>query len=45
MATLEEIERHWSINDLMDAHDALDMEIEMGQIESDRTKAEADRKK
>jgi hypothetical protein len=28
VATLEEIERHWSINDLYDAHEALDIRAE-----------------
>ena len=28
IVTLEEIERSWSINDLMDAHEALDIQQE-----------------
>lgn len=28
IATLEEIERSWTINDLMDAHEALDVQAE-----------------
>ncbi len=28
VATLEEIERSWSLNDLMDAHEALDIQQE-----------------
>lgn len=29
MATLEEIDTHWTVDDLMDAHDALDIEMEL----------------
>jgi len=39
VATLEEIERSWSINDLMDAHEALDIQQEAeeyAQRESER---------
>jgi len=36
MATLQEIETRWSINDLFDAHEALDIKMEHEQAEADR---------
>lgn len=34
VATLEEIETHWSINDLADANEALDVKEEIERLES-----------
>ena len=34
-ATLQEIETHWSINDLADANEALDIEQDMEQAMTD----------
>ena len=44
-ATLKELDEHWSIDDLADAHDALDIMIEMEMQSQQKAKAEAERKK
>lgn len=36
IATLQEIETHWDINDLLDAHEALDVQDEMEAFASDQ---------
>jgi len=38
IATLEEIDTHWSINDLADAHEALDIQQEAQQWAADHPK-------
>lgn len=41
VATLQEVETQWSIDDLMDCHEALDIELEYMNKESKRIEAEA----
>jgi len=38
IATLEEIERYWNINDLYDAHEAMDIKEELEQHVIEATK-------
>ena len=38
IATLYEIETHWSIDDLADAHEVLDVKYNIEQIEYDKLK-------
>lgn len=39
IATLEEIESHWDINDLFDAHEALDVLDEMEAFANNQAKS------
>ena len=43
-ATLQELDEHWSIDDLADAHDAMDIMIELETASSRAAKDEANRK-
>ena len=38
IATLQEIETHWNIIDLMDANEALDIKAEQEEYEMDKAK-------
>ena len=40
IVTLEEIERHWSIDDLADAHDAMDVESELQEFYQNKNESE-----
>lgn len=44
-ATLQELDQHWSIDDLADAHEAMDILIELETAQSAAAKTEAERKK
>lgn len=39
VTTLEEVERHYSLCDLLDAHEALDIKMEMQDFYSKQAKA------
>ncbi len=38
VATLQEMDIHWSINDLADCHDAMDIRTEAEKIASDKSR-------
>lgn len=41
MTTLEEVDRHWSLTDLADAHEALDIKAEIEQYYIEQNKAKS----
>jgi hypothetical protein len=45
VTSLEEVERHYSIDDLFDANEALDIKLEQEQFEMERATREARRKR